>query len=154
MIKEFIEPELLKDNCFSSHFEKVVIRLESDQLNDYRQIMETAMIHEKNRLGIIKLISTKLKKFDVVDLGEIFKSIEKLQLGHINIKSLKSMIAESLEIIEKGYFEEDQQVFLFDYQEENSMGVYAESGKLLYTRPLLKNEKNLFSDNVKSIVNG
>ena len=152
MPQQKINPELLRDNCYSSHTETVPVRPSESSLAEMRKTLEKKLIQVRNRDNFIKEAKLTMKGFQP-SLDELFDSFDGIDFGEEDFKTLKSQISESLQVLDKGFYEEKQTVYLFDYQDENVMAAYNQEGELIYQRPLLPTEKTLFSDNVKNLVN-
>lgn len=78
---------------------------------------------------------------------EMNKQLEELERKKTEIKAkYKPLLEENkylLSNIRTGFQEHDQQVYLFDFQEDGQMGYYDGNGELVYSRKLMPNEKQL-----------
>jgi len=84
---------------------------------------------------------------------EILEKEKKQTVEGMNkgIKEVKTERSYTLNCVRTGMEEVTEQVYLLDDQESGNMGFYNQDGELVYTRLLLKEERQLRMNNLRTV---
>lgn len=126
------------------------------------QEVKTLAITTENRIVQVALSEDeKLKTMDdffqktitILNLQEEFSRVK--ENFKLKLKELAQSRDKFMQELRLGYIETEEKCFLIDNQDAGLMEYYTEEGKLVYSRPLRPDERqlNVFSQNIKKIGN-
>jgi hypothetical protein len=143
-IEKFIKPDLLKDNAINVVEEEVRHDFTEQEIIDLKDELFTVYRFQDIRQSALELIKEVFTKDrDTTEIINIFRMVEKKDLGQKGIKSLKSDMKEKLQMINRGYTILLKKLYAFPYYELERMAFYEEDGNYVYDRPMKPNEMQL-----------
>jgi hypothetical protein len=141
-IKQFIEPDLLQDNCYLSVEEEIRHDYTPEEIADLKSDHFKISLYQHNREAVLNKVKETLNQdIDSVEIREVLDNITLSNIGDKSLKVLKAEFKESILIINQGYLIKKDTLYGFDYQEIGRMAFYRSDGHFHHDRPLKAEER-------------
>jgi len=143
-MKKFIEPELLKDNCYVEREEEIRHDFSEEEIKLLKHELFDISARVSNRNKFKSLAADLMS--ESVEAELIIEKVRNYSFGNIGdigLKQMKKDFANKLESIVQGYEIKMQTVYGFDDQEAGFMNFYTSDGHYCYQKPLTHLQKQL-----------